>query len=128
MLPNGAIAEVRNSTRDTIVARHAIVARSFLTRGRGLMFQSSLDSDSGLIIDPCSSIHMFFMRFPIDVLYVSGDDVVVRTQRAIRPWRVGPLYTRGAKYVVELPVGSIDRSGTVVGDQLTLATSRQRQP
>ncbi|MDQ3547844.1 MAG: DUF192 domain-containing protein [Chloroflexota bacterium] len=84
------------------------------------MFKSVLEPDEGLLIDPCGSIHMFFMRFALDVLYVDRSDVVVRTQRGIKPWRVGPLRTRGAKYVIELPVGSINRSGTRAGDQLRL--------
>lgn len=94
------------------------VARSFLARGRGLMFTSGLDPGSGLLIDPCGSIHMFFMRYPLDVLYVDRDDRVVRAQSAIRQWRIGPLRSRGAKYVIELPVGTIARSHCEIGDKL----------
>ncbi|CAN5637872.1 hypothetical protein BH23CHL2_BH23CHL2_20250 [soil metagenome] len=77
-----------------------------------------------VVIDPCTSIHMFFMRFPIDVLYVNRDNCVVRAQPGIRPWRVGPLYTKGARFVIELPEGTIARSGTIVGDQLTIEAPR----
>jgi uncharacterized membrane protein (UPF0127 family) len=119
---------VTNTTRGTTVGRNIRVARSLWARGRGLMGVGELPDDSGLVIDPCSSIHMFFMRVPLDVIYLNRDDVVVRVQRNIRPWRVGPLHTRGAKYVIELPVGTIDRSQTDVGDQLKLTplTSGQR--
>lgn len=74
-----------------------------------------------LVIDPCTSIHMFFMRFPIDVLYLNRDNEVVRAQKGLKPWRVGPLYTRGARFVIELPAGAIERSGTDVGDQLVIS-------
>lgn len=114
------IIEVHNVARGTTVGRSIRVARSFWARGRGLMFHSELPDDAGLLIDPCSSIHMFFMRFPLDVLYLSTDDRVVRVQRNIRPWRVGPIHSSGARYVIELPVGAIDRSLTDVGDQLEL--------
>jgi uncharacterized membrane protein (UPF0127 family) len=77
-------------------------------------------SGSALVIDPCTSIHMFFMRFPIDVLYLDRENRVVRAQEGIRPWRVGPLYTRGAKYVIELPEGAIRSSRTQVGDQILI--------
>lgn len=73
-----------------------------------------------LVIDPCTSIHMFFMRFPIDVLYLDREDRVLRAQKRIKPWRVGPLYTRGARYVIELPVGAIESSGTQIGDRILL--------
>lgn len=82
------------------------------------MFRSSFPEGSGLVIDPCSSIHMFFMRFPIDVLYMNEADEVVRIQHSIRPWRMGPLVTRGARYVIELPEGVAKRSRTEVGDRL----------
>jgi uncharacterized protein len=111
---------VRNLTKDSVIGTQVRVARSMVARGKGLMFAPGLDDDAGLLIDPCGSIHMFFMRFPLDVVYVSVADRVVRAQREIRPWRIGPLYTRGAKYVIELPVGTIDRSGTTVGDQLLI--------
>ena len=127
MSSNGAVVGVRNVTRGTTVATNVRVARSFMSRGRGLMFESGLSPDSGLLIDPCSSIHMFFMRFALDVLYVGRDDRIVRAQRAIKPWRIGPIYTRGAKYVIELPVGTIDRSGSEVGDQLRIL-ERDGQP
>ena len=85
------------------------------------MFDRTLSTGSGLIIDPCSSIHMFFMRFPLDVLYISADHQVVRVQEGIKPWRIGPLRTPGARYVVELPVGAVRSSRTEVGDRLARA-------
>jgi uncharacterized membrane protein (UPF0127 family) len=118
--PNGAVVAVRNLTRGTTVGNDIRVARSFMARGRGLMFVSELEPDSGLLIDPCSSIHMFFMRIPLDVLYCDRQHRVVRAQQEIKPWRIGPLHTRGASYVIELPVGTIERSGSAVGDQLQI--------
>jgi uncharacterized protein len=127
MPANGAIVGVRNVTRGTTVASDVRVARSFLSRGRGLMFASGLPADSGLLIDPCGSIHMFFMRFALDVLYVDREDRIVRAQRRIKPWRMGPIHTRGAKYVIELPVGTIERSGSDVGDQLHIVERGGRE-
>ena len=80
------------------------------------MLRESLPPGAGLVIDPCKSIHMFFMRFPIDVLYLDREDRVVRIQEGLKPWRVGPLHTKGARYVIELPEGTIGRTGTQVGD------------
>ena len=126
-MPSRRVVVVGNLTRGTIVASRVGVARSIPARTRGLMFARSLADDEGLLIDPCGSIHMFFMRFALDVLYVDQFDRVVRTQRGIKPWRVGPLYTRGAKYVIELPIGTIERSATEPCDQLQI-TDRTPEP
>ncbi len=82
------------------------------------MFERALPTDGALLIDPCRSIHMFGMRFALDVLYVDALHRVVRAQEGIKPWRIGPLHTRNAQYVIELPTGAIHASGTLVGDQL----------
>lgn len=112
------VVAVFNASKQTVVAERVSVASSVWQRGRGLMLRSSLEPGSGLLIDPCSSIHSMWMRFPIDVLYVSSADVVVRVAEAMPPWRIGPLFT-GAAYVVELPAGSAAASRTEAGDQLT---------
>lgn len=114
---------VYNVTRATTISVSAEEARTFWARGRGLMWRRSFPDGSALVIDPCSSIHMFFMRFPIDVLYLNRDDRVVRVQPGIKPWRTDPLWTRGAKYVIELPVGTLERTQTGVGDQISLVRS-----
>lgn len=104
------------------IAGRGRLARGVWHRFRGLMGVSPerFPPDSALVIDPCSSIHMFFMRFPIDVLYVDRDNRVVRVQEDLKPWRIGPVYTRGAKYVVELPAGTVESSGVEVGDRLVI--------
>ncbi len=127
MRSNDSVVQVSNVTRGTAVASNVRVARSMLARGRGLMFESGLAPDAGMLIEPCSSIHMFFMRFALDVLYVDRNDRVVRAQRGIKPWRVGPLHTRGARYVIELPVGTVERTASEVGDQLRV-TGRDSKP
>lgn len=83
---------------------------------------SEFGDGQALVIDPCTSIHMFFMRFPLDVLYLNRDNEVVRAQENIRPWRIGPLYTKGARFVIELPTGTIQRSRTSVGDAIAIAS------
>ena len=108
---------VINTTRQAILAEHAGFADSMLTRGLGLMGQAALPAGSGLVIDPCTSIHMFFMRFAIDALYVDQDGVVLRVVARLRPWLIGPIILR-SRYVVELPAGTAAQSGTQPGDIL----------
>ena len=113
------LTSIRNETQGTLVATAVDVATSFAKRGRGLMLRDDFPDGHALIIDPCSSIHMFFMRFPIDVLYMDASHTVVRAQQGIKPWRMGPLRTPGAKYVIELPEGTIESTQTTVGDRIS---------
>lgn len=87
------------------------------------MGKRDLPDGSGLLIRPCNSMHMFFMRLPLDVLHCGASgpdgDPVLRVLVEIKPWRVGPI-VRGSKYVLELPVGTIARTGTQPGDIVRL--------
>jgi uncharacterized membrane protein (UPF0127 family) len=108
-----------NQTRGSVVADNANKATNFLTRGRGLMMAPPLPEGGGLVLDPCGSIHMFFMRYALDVLFLDKEGHVVFMYKGIKPWRVGRI-VRGAKMAVELPEGVIDRSKTEVGDRVSL--------
>jgi uncharacterized protein len=112
---------VHNLTRDTVIGERVREARRFWERGRGLMFVSHLEEGEGLIIDPCSSIHTFWMRFPLDVLYMDRTSTVVRADERMKPWRIGPVFT-GSKWVIELPPGTIAATGTQAGDQIAIIT------
>jgi uncharacterized membrane protein (UPF0127 family) len=108
---------VMNTTRGAVLAERAGLADSAMTRAVGLLGQADLPEGSGLVIDPCTSIHMFFMRFAIDALYVAQNGTVLRVVAHLRPWRLGPINLR-SRYVVELPAGTAARTGTQPGDQL----------
>lgn len=111
--------EITNATKGTQIATGAVQAGTFLARGRGLMMAPPLPEGGGLVIDPCNSIHMFFMRYPLDVLFVDKDGLVVFMYAGIKPWRVGRI-VKGAKLAVELPVGAIAASKTEVGDKVVM--------
>ncbi len=114
-----SVLTVRNATRDQVIGTKIREARTFLSRGKGLMFAPELEWGEGLIIDPCSSIHTFFMRFPLDVLYMNRDNAVIRADQRMKPWRIGPVFT-GSKWVIELPPGTIEATGTEAGDRIEL--------
>src|SRR5215831_19039385 len=78
------------------------VPSSFVGRGLGLMFRRTLPAGEGMWITPCNGIHMFFVRFPIDAVFVDRRLRVVRVRAGLRPWRVVPLVLR-AHSVLELP-------------------------
>jgi uncharacterized membrane protein (UPF0127 family) len=93
----------------------------------GLMGRPSLDAGDGLWLPDSNGIHMMFMRFPIDAVFLGkplDDDPLVRpvvsVHRALRAWTGLVPLVRGAHGVLELPVGTIDASGTVPSDQVRL--------
>ena len=116
---------VDNLTRGTSLATRCRVASSLGDRTVGLLGTRGLDEGAGLLIQRSPSIHMFFMRYPIDAVFVDAQSEVVRTVAALRPWRV-VLWARGARDCLELPTGSIARSGTQPGDRLGVMPTSDR--
>jgi uncharacterized membrane protein (UPF0127 family) len=112
------------------VASGAILAetlekpRTFVGRGIGLMFRRSLPDGHGMLIDPCNGIHMLFMRFPIDALFLDRFDRVKRIYRRVPPWYGVVWLVWGAHKVVELPAGSLEPHDLPVGEQLEFARPR----
>jgi len=110
---------VANITRGTVVAERVRVARSTRDRTVGLLNRDGLAEDEGLWIERSPSIHMFFMRFPIDAVFVGADGRVTKVVPALKPWRV-VWWARGARDCLELAAGAAVRSGTRPGDELRL--------
>jgi uncharacterized membrane protein (UPF0127 family) len=108
---------IQNTTRGTEVAAQARAARTFFSRFLGLMGRKKLDDNAALLLEPCSSIHTAFMRFPIDVIYTDRAGQVVKVRPSIKPFRVSAA-GRGGHATIELPAGALARSGTQPGDQL----------
>ena len=114
-----AVTAARNLSRGTVLAERLEIQRSLWGRFRGLMGRASLPAGAGLFLTGTNGIHMFFMRFPIDAVFVGPDRRVVRVVENLRPWRI-VAWARGARDCLELPVGAVRASGTQVGDELAL--------
>jgi len=113
-----------NLTRGSVVAASLSIAESLWGRFRGLMLRDELPQGEGLWLSGTSSIHMMFMRFPIDCAFLGreqadGSREVVAVRQALPAW-VGLAWARGADGVVELPAGALEQSGTQVGDRLRI--------
>ena len=83
---------------------------------RGLLGRDSLDPGSGMLLDASPSVHMFFMRFAIDVVFLDRDWKVVAVTHRLRPWRV--TGARRAVAALELPAGTAAAVGVEEGDVL----------
>lgn len=111
--------KLTNSRTSKIVAIDLKVADKYFSRLRGLIGTRSLPKGSGLIIEPCNSIHMFFMKYPIDVIFLDKDNVVLHVINGIKPWNISQV-VKQARKVIELPEGTIKASGVDAGDILLL--------
>jgi uncharacterized membrane protein (UPF0127 family) len=130
----------RNASRGTVLADHIEVAAGLWGKFKGLMGRRSLAADAGLWLPDSNGIHMMFMRFPIDAVFVGRLDpvgaaggaagagppagrVVISVHPGLRAWTGLVPLVRGAHGVLELPVGTIARTGTAVGDLIVLEAS-----
>ncbi len=109
---------VVNRSRGLTLAERAELAESVWSRFLGLMGRPALPPGAGLVLRPGGAIHTLFLGMPLDVLHLDGAGRVTHVLRAIRPWRLGPLFVgRGA--TVELPAGAA--ASTRIGDLVVFA-------
>jgi uncharacterized membrane protein (UPF0127 family) len=101
-----------------VVCDSCLIAESPWLRMKGLLGRADLPDGEGILLRPASSIHMAFMRFPIDAVFVTRDLTVLKVVRNLAPWRMASK--RRAHAVFELPAGTCERSGVREGDQLSL--------
>lgn len=111
--------KVINKSKDATLAGNAQMADTFLTRMIGLLNRTRLNNGEALIITKCQSIHMFFMKFAIDAVFVGKEDTVVGLVENIKPNRLSRIFFK-ANFVIELPVGKIKETGTNVGDRISI--------
>lgn len=113
-------SRARRAGDDLVVCQRLVIGESFLQRFLGLMGRTALPEGEGLWL-PTSSIHMLFMRFAIDALFLGPEDDdggrrVVTMRPELPPWRGIVLPVRGARGVIEMPAGSLARLGLATGD------------
>ena len=103
-------------TNGAVLLQSVETADTFFTRLRGLQFRSSLPRDGGLLLSPCSSLHTCFMRFPIDVIMLDADNIVLGHRRNLKPWRMF-LCEKHTTSVIETQV---DALAEMAGKHVTL--------
>jgi uncharacterized protein len=101
---------------DRVVCERCDVADHLVSRMRGLLGRSDLPQGEGVLLRPAGSIHTFFMRFPIDVVFLNEEHVVVKVVHRLQPWRAAGV--KGARSVLELAAGEAEARGIEVGSAL----------
>ncbi|MBA3716888.1 MAG: DUF192 domain-containing protein [Actinobacteria bacterium] len=104
--------------RGGVICARCTIADTSLSRLRGLLGRDELEPDEGLLLTPESSVHTFFMRFPIDVVFLEADLTVLAVREHVRPWRTAGH--RGSRSVLELSAGTCKRRRLRPGDRLAL--------
>jgi uncharacterized membrane protein (UPF0127 family) len=116
--------QVTNATRHTTLAGRCRVASSARDRTVGLL--ATPPPGEPLLIEKSPSIHMFFMRYPIDVVFLDRKQRVTKVVPGLKPWRV-VWWARGARDCLELPAGALGGTDTQAGDQLIIADLPETQ-
>ncbi len=113
--------KIVNLTRNTVLAEEAKMADTFFARLVGLLNRSSLKKGEALILTPSNSIHSFFMRFTIDVIFLDKTGKVIDALTSFKPFRLSPVYFN-ASLTIELPEGVIQSTQTQPGDIIQLTS------
>jgi uncharacterized membrane protein (UPF0127 family) len=116
-LPGGQVMTALKKESRVLISR-CRVATGFFERFMGLMLRSGIGEDEAILFPRCNSIHMFFMRFPIDVVLVAEDGEVVEVIECLRPWRLILPRSR-ARHVIEMKSGRSRQLGISAGEKLT---------
>lgn len=108
-----------NVTKEVVIAQKAQLATSIGQRMKGLLGRSSLSADQALVLEPCTSIHTFFMRFPIDVLFLDKNMCIIKAIQNMPPSRLSPIIW-ASQMAIELPAGKISQTNTRPGDTIEI--------
>ena len=114
---------IRNTRNQRVLADEVLAAFDSKSRRVGLLKHSAMPSGSAMLIAPTNAVHTFFMRFPIDIAFVTREGTIVKVCAAVRPWRIAAAWS--AFGVIELAAGTLLSSDTLVGDVLTISVSEQ---
>lgn len=116
--PPARAIKVLNLTRHTAVGDRVQLAGEGQSRRKGLLGRDGLDGGEGLWIVPCEAVHTFWMRFPIDLIYLDRKHRVLKIRSHVRPWRLSACLR--AHSVIELPSGTVASTRTMRGDTLEI--------
>jgi len=119
---NQSTVRAINQTRGTVLCARLENAGGLAGQGRGLLGRDGLEPGTGMLFEngrftPFMWMHMFFMRFAIDIVFLGRGNSVIRINRRLKPWRVSSVVF-GARRALELNAGASDDSSTQIGDQI----------
>ena len=109
---------IRNLTKNALLADKVVIANAPFGRMKGLLGRSVFGPGEALIIAPCQSVHMLFMKFAIDVIFLDRYKRVLGACSNLKPFGFSPVFWKSA-CAIEVPAGTIEKTNTEIGDDLT---------
>jgi hypothetical protein len=113
------LVAVRNATRGQQVADRVMLADTWWARLRGMMGRPEPANGEGMLLSPCQSVHMYWMKYPLDVAFLAADGRVVEAYHGLQPSNRSRWH-RDAHQALELRAGALAETGTEVGHRLEL--------
>ncbi len=120
MYKEGEIYKVINQQNGKVLADQLKAATTYKSRSKGLLSRLSLGPGEALLIVPCASIHTFFMKFSIDVLFLNKNEQVVKIVLNVKPWRLAGCFF-GAHMVIEWKAGALEKDAVFLGNNLIIS-------
>ena len=114
---------IRNTRNGRVIADDLTSAFDSKSRKVGLLNHVSFPQGAAMLIAPTNAVHTFFMRFPIDIAFITREGTVVKVCPSVRPWRIAAAFR--AYGVIELPAGTLAAAETVAGDVLAVVPAEQ---
>ena len=109
---------VRNISRaDIDLGSRVVLANTVWTRLKGLLGAPPLQPGEGMLLEPCQAVHMYGMKQSLDVAFLGGEGQVIALYHDLRPGQRSKYHGK-ARRALELPVGTLSETGTLVGDRL----------
>ena len=106
---------VKAVVKGVVICEKVELANNFYKRFMGLMYRKSMKENEGLLLDPCNQIHTFGMKFTIDTITISRDNIITKIDEKVEPGKVRPKVKDGKK-VLELTAGTSEKYGLELGD------------
>ncbi|MDX1389015.1 MAG: DUF192 domain-containing protein [Acidobacteriota bacterium] len=119
-----SFVSVRNEDREQDLGDRVRVADRWWPRLRGMIGYPEPSDGEGLLIRPCQGVHMHWMTYPLDIVFLDDAGRVVALYHGLKPWRFSKTH-KEASCAIELPAGTLEHTGTRVGDRLTWSDTRR---
>ncbi|GIW21844.1 MAG: hypothetical protein KatS3mg068_0851 [Candidatus Sericytochromatia bacterium] len=111
--------QIINTRNNKVIGSNIILGNTLLLRLIGLIGKKELKEDEGILLTPCNSIHMMFMKIPLDIIFLDSENKIIKVIENIKPWKISPIVLK-AKSVLELPINSIKKNDLQINDKLDI--------